>query len=145
MSRKDTHHHLVRQLLEAEGWIITADPLRIPWGDGNHHIEIDLAAERDLIEASRDSEKIAVEVKSFNQGSNAHELAQAAGQFVMYRVFIERMRPEYTLFLAITQQAFEELFVSSDIGTILSTELDLLLVVYDPFNLSEGLTWIPQP
>ncbi len=59
---KDLFHDVVKEALILEGWQITHDPFPIDYGDVQ--MQIDLGAER-LLAAQRDSEKIAVEVKSF--------------------------------------------------------------------------------
>jgi hypothetical protein len=59
---KDLFHDIVKLALIAEGWEITHDPFPVDYGDVQ--MQIDLGAER-LLAAQRDSEKIAVEVKSF--------------------------------------------------------------------------------
>lgn len=62
MLAKDIFHSLVRTALEKEGWMITHDPYRIDLGFVDFYI--DLGAER-LIAATKDNEKIAVEIKTF--------------------------------------------------------------------------------
>jgi XisH protein len=62
MPTKDLYHNTVKAALIKDGWIITDDPLSLEIG--GRDLFIDLGAERLLI-ADRDSEKIAVEVKSF--------------------------------------------------------------------------------
>lgn len=62
MPAKDAFHELVRTALENEEWIITHDPYHIDLGFVDFYI--DLGAER-LIAATRNGEKIAVEIKTF--------------------------------------------------------------------------------
>jgi predicted RecB family endonuclease len=59
---RDLFHSVVKDALIKEGWQITHDPF--PVDDGDVQMQIDLGAER-LIAATKDQEKIAVEVKSF--------------------------------------------------------------------------------
>ena len=59
---KDFYHDQVKRALEKDGWKVTDDPYLI--GSGKIKYQIDLGAER-IIEATKDSVKIAVEVKSF--------------------------------------------------------------------------------
>ena len=61
MPTHDYFHEVVKTALEKEGWVITHDPLIVPFGAINLHI--DLGAER-LIAAEKGSERIAVEVKT---------------------------------------------------------------------------------
>jgi hypothetical protein len=59
---KDIFHETVKIALQAEGWTITHDPLALKLSKRN--IFIDIGAEK-IIAAEKDSEKIAVEIKSF--------------------------------------------------------------------------------
>jgi len=63
MSAKDRFHDAVKIALQKDGWRITDEPLTIPV-ERLTNMFIDIAAEK-LIIANRDSQKIAVEVKSF--------------------------------------------------------------------------------
>jgi hypothetical protein len=81
MPVKDTFHLLVRQALEAEGWIITHDPYRITIG--RRKAFIDLAAEMPMA-AEKDGKRIPVEVKSFLGYSALDDLENALGQYGVY-------------------------------------------------------------
>ena len=65
---KDKYHDLVRSALEKDGWTITHDPFKIKLGKRRGYI--DLAAEKAIIAAEKDNEKIAVEIKSFSTPSD---------------------------------------------------------------------------
>ena len=54
MAAKDIFHQQVRQALEKDGWVITADPLSLRWLGTT--LQIDLGAER-LIAAERGEER----------------------------------------------------------------------------------------
>jgi XisH protein len=73
---KDRFHQVVRTALEKEGWQITDDFYEISVDDMD--FEIDLAAEK-LLAATRENQKIAVEVKSFIGSSNTSEFHTALG------------------------------------------------------------------
>ncbi len=60
---KDIFHQQVRNALIKEGWTITHDPFTLRISEAVK-LPIDLAAEN-AIAAERESEKIAVEIKSF--------------------------------------------------------------------------------
>ncbi len=76
MPAKDIFHQLVRTALENEGWIITHDPYRIDLGFIDFYI--DLGAEK-LIAATKDGEKIAIEIKTFLAASTISEFHIAVG------------------------------------------------------------------
>jgi hypothetical protein len=79
---KDLFHNAVKAALEKDGWTITHDPLHII--SFGFNVLIDLGAER-LIGASKDGEKIAVEVKSFIRMSGVSQFHTALGHFLNYR------------------------------------------------------------
>lgn len=70
MSARDAFHNAVKVALEKERWTITADPLKLQWGDVE--LYVDLAADR-LVAADRADEKIAVAIKSFLGQSEIYE------------------------------------------------------------------------
>ena len=63
MPALDRYHAVVRAALIKDGWTITDDPLQLPIG--RRTLAIDLGAEKALIGAQRDTQRIAVEIKTF--------------------------------------------------------------------------------
>lgn len=126
MPAKDTYHDLVRTALEKEGWSITHDPYRLMLGKRKGFI--DLGAEK-LLAAERDGQKIAVEIKSFLRASNLDEFEDALGQFLIYKVALERKEPDRVLYLALPVAAYEDLFDDSFFQDILK-RFDVRLIVY---------------
>ncbi len=137
MSRRDKTHDLVRTALEKEGWTVTDDPFYIKIG--RKSAQIDLGAERVII-AEKESEKIAVEVKSFTAASTLTEFYHALGQFLMYQSALKNTDPERVLYLALPADAYTEL--SEDIFNFNHFEhLNHHLIVYNTIEI-EALTWI---
>ncbi len=95
---KDKFHAVVRLALEKEGWQITDDPYEINV-DGVD-FEIDLAAEQ-VLAATKNNQKIAVEIKSFISPSNISDFHTALGQFLNYRDALALTEPERHLYLAV--------------------------------------------
>ncbi|MBE9127482.1 MULTISPECIES: XisH family protein [unclassified Coleofasciculus] len=124
---KDLFHDVVKEALLAEGWQITHDPFPIDYGDVQ--MQIDLGAER-LLAAERDTEKIAVEVKSFINPSAISEFHTAVGQYLNYRRALRVQETTRILYLAVPSQTYEEFFRLRFIqeGVI---EYQLYLVIYD--------------
>ena len=79
---KDVFYQQVKKALIKDGWIITDDPLTLRISEPIK-VQIDLAAEN-AIAAERDTEKIAVEIKSFIAGSDISEFHTALGQYLNY-------------------------------------------------------------
>jgi hypothetical protein len=126
MARLELIHHTVKDALIKDGWIITADPYIIQYVDVK--LFADLAADK-IIAAERAEQKIVVEVKSFAQASQIHELQAALGQYEIYRGFIEVIEPERKIYLAISEDVFEQFFSRSAIQFIIKRFQVSLLVV----------------
>ncbi len=107
MARRDYYHNAVRTALEKDNWKITDDPLSISTLGAD--LQIDLGAERDIIAAERDNEKIAVEIKSLKMHTYSYDFYQALGQYLMYRLGLEKAEINRELYLAIPQIPFESL------------------------------------
>ena len=83
MPASDFYHDQVVRALEADGWMITADPMHIGYAEQSYYV--DLGAERTLLAAERGTETIAVEIKSFLSRSHTTDLRDAIGQYNLYR------------------------------------------------------------
>lgn len=130
MSAKDIFHSAVRKGLEKEGWLITDDPLRIKVGDVEMYI--DLGAEQ-FLAAEKDTEKIAVEIKSFIGNSTISEFHAAIGQFLNYRIALEEKEPERQLYLAVPLDIYYSFFELRFIQTVIK-RLQINLIIYDPIE-----------
>ncbi len=131
MAAKDIYHNLVKQALEQEGWIITADPLSFSFGEVN--FQVDLGAER-IIAAQKDNQKIAVEIKSFLNPSAVTDFYGALGQFLSYRLALEEIEPERLLYLAIPLETYKTFFQLT-FPKIAIIKYELKLIIY---NSEEG-------
>ncbi len=127
MPARDILHDVVRDALIQDGWTITHDPFVIPFG--RRKIYADLGAERALVAEKRE-EKIVVEIKSFVGLSRMADLQQALGQFTMYKVLLADKHPEYTVYLAMDDFVFEEMFLDAD-GEVLLAGSALRIVTID--------------
>ncbi len=107
MPRKDTYHEAVVIALKRDGWVITDDPLTVQ--AGNKEFYIDLGAERPIIGAEKNGELIAVEVKSLTGRSFIFDYYQSLGQFLVYRLALEKAEIVRELFLAIPEKPYLEL------------------------------------
>lgn len=128
---KDKFHDLVRQALENEGWIITDDPYQVPMGGRKAYI--DLGAERWLIGAQRDNVKIAVEIKTFSGVSDLQDLDQATGQFLRYRLALDKQEPDRKLYPAIPAIFFDRFFQETFFLELLEVT-GISVLIYDEFN-----------
>lgn len=117
MSAKDIFYDTVRSALEKDGWTITHDPLFIKV-TSKVKMQIDLGAEK-LLSAERGMHKIAVEVKSFVGLSAVSEFHTAVGQFLNYRVALEKIKSERVLYLAVPTDIYQDFFTDSFVQTVL--------------------------
>lgn len=137
MPAKDLFHQLVITALEREGWIVTHDPYHIDLGFVD--LYIDLGAER-LIAATKDDEKIAVEIKTFLSASTISEFHTAVGQFINYRIALEEEDVGRLLYLAIPSEIYKRFFKYPFIQTVIHRN-QIPLLVYNP-DKEEITQWI---
>lgn len=138
MPAKDIYHTTVKNALIKDGWTITHDPLRIRLARGKN-LFVDLGAKR-LIGASKNTENIAVEIKSFTRPSDMKDLEEAVGQFVLYDHLLRRYYPEYKLYLAIPEKIRKSVF-EEEAGQTLIEDKVLRLFSFDS-ALEEIVKWI---
>lgn len=137
MPAKDLIHDNVCNALKNDGWTITHEHMKIEFEDA--YVYVDVGAER-LLVAERAGEKIAVEIKSFLSRSAIRDIEEALGQFVVYRIFLRRIDPERHLFVGISHLAFDTVFQSKAIQTLID-ELAVSLLVVNT-ETQEVLQWI---
>ncbi len=137
MPARDKYHDVVKQALIKDGWTITHDPMRMVFGKKD--IYVDLGAER-LLAAEKGDEKIAVEIKGFRRPSDMDDLEQAIGQFTLYETVMEKLHPERTLYLAVRQETFTEVF-EDDVGKLMLDTRRIRLIIFDEFK-AEVIQWI---
>lgn len=137
MPARDKYHEIVRNSLIKDGWKITDDPFSLKIGERDAFI--DIGAEK-LFTAEKEGRKIAVEVKSFIGNSVISDLQNALGQFIFYQDFLMEIEPERTLFLAVRQNVFINLF-QEPVGLKFLENKRLKLLVFDEIS-EEIIKWI---
>jgi XisH protein len=135
---KDIFHQQVKNALIKDGWKITNDPLTIRISEAIK-VQIDLAAEN-AIAAERDTEKIAVEIKSFIADSDISEFHTALGQYLNYCQALEEKQPERTVYLAVPDETYQDFFQLTFIQRAIQ-RYQVKLIIYDPYK-EEILQWI---
>lgn len=136
MPRYDLYHNTVRNVLIKDGWVITDDPFVIEFK--GLRLYADLGAEK-LLAAEKNHSKIVIEIKVFNSPSPVTELEKAVGQYGIYRTFLKRIAPERQLFLAITQEIYQDFFQRPAIQEI-TIDHQIKLIIFNP-NLEEIIQW----
>ena len=138
MPAKDLYHDVVVAALVKDNWLVTDDPLTLPFG--SRDLLVDLGAER-IIAAERGAERIAVEIKSFGSPSEMNDLEKAIGQFVLYGDVPTTVESDRVLFPAIRSETFLTVF-QEPIGQMVLNNGRLRLLVFDPAT-AEVLQWLP--
>ncbi|MCU0238561.1 MAG: hypothetical protein MUC29_03895 [Pyrinomonadaceae bacterium] len=127
MSARDLIHNSVKNALIRDGWKITHDPY--PLKIGSRDLFIDIGAEQ-VLAAEKDNQKIAVEIKSFLGKSLIDDAQDALGQLLMYKSMLEKKEPDRKLFLAITNEVFENNFFD-ELTALFTVELGVNLIIFD--------------
>jgi XisH protein len=125
---KDRFHDVVKIALEKEGWKITHDPLTLRV-DAVTDLHIDLGAEM-LIAAEKESEKIAIEIKSFLSQSAISDFHGAMGQFINYRYALADLEPDRKLYLAVSLTTYEGIFARRFVQSVIE-RAEVNLIIYD--------------
>jgi len=137
MAAKDTFHFVVRSALEKEGWTITHDPLYFKVDRDKLYIDLD--AENNLLGAERYGQKIAVEIKSFLGLSLINDFHEAMGQAWNYKVVLEEIEPNRILYLAISEDIYEDFFTRR-LAKMSVTRMQLNLIIFNPIT-KEIIRW----
>lgn len=135
---RDAFHQQVKNALIKDGWKITHDPFTIRISEVVK-LQIDLAA-TNAIAAERNSEKIAVEIKSFIGDSDISAFHTALGQYLNYCQALEEQEPERIVYLAIPIETYYDFFQLPFIQRALQ-RYQVRVIIYDP-KLEEIEQWI---
>ncbi|WP_026736025.1 XisH family protein [Fischerella sp. PCC 9605] len=148
MPQRDAIHEIVKQAIIKDGWNITADPYVISYGE--RFLFVDLGATKSnkinniqgrFIGAERENSRIAIEIKDFRSKSAIGDLEQALGQYILYRLLLNKVDPGREVYLAITDIIYDEIF-SEPIGELVINDLPLKLIIVD-VEKAEVKQWIP--
>ncbi len=127
MPAKDRDHNSLKNALRNDGWTITDDPLTLKVGQT--HLFVDLGAEK-LLLAEKQNQKIGVELKTFGGASEVRELELSFGQYFVYQAVLEKNQPERVLYLAVTQEIYDDVF-TDDLGKLLLDTYNPNLIIFD--------------
>lgn len=147
MPPRDSLHEIVEEALVKDGWRITDDPFVISYGE--RFLFVDLGAveraegyvQGRFVGATREGERIVVEVKPFQGRSPVADLEQAIGQYVLYRLLLGEVDPGRGIYLAVSDIVLDEIF-SEPIGELVIEKLPLQLLVVNA-ERAEVQQWIP--
>ena len=128
MPALDLYHDIVVRALTADGWTITADPLRLRYGDRDLYVDVD--PQRMTLGAEKAGRKIAVEVQSFLGRSQLCDLQGALGQYEIDRIVLSVADPDRRLYMAVPEHIHENV-LSDRFGHFIVGQFNLRLLVFD--------------
>ena len=137
MPAKDIYHDGFKNALLKDGWQIIRDPYTIRYE--GLKLFADLAGKK-LFSAQKEDTNIVVEIKSFLSLSLIHEFQCALGQYILYRTLLRQLHPDYRLYLAVEQEAYETFFQTKGIQLVIK-EYKILLIVINIVQ-EEIVQWI---
>ncbi|NEQ68386.1 MAG: XisH protein [Symploca sp. SIO1B1] len=127
MPAKDVFHDAVKKALIKDGWIILKENYELEYqGDSLYP---DFAAEKSIA-ATRDKEKILVEVKSFIGRSFITDLQAAIGQYMMYQEVVRVQNLDFKLYLAIPANRYHNNF-QTPLAQLMLQTTQINLLVFD--------------
>jgi hypothetical protein len=136
---KDIFHESVKEALIKDSWEITHDGFRLLTELLKDPLTIDIGAEK-LIAATKNTEKIAVEVKSFLGDSLIYDFHGALGQMLIYQVNLELQEPDRKLYLAIPENIFEKMN-QQRIFEVVAERYHVSFLIYNPIS-KQIVSWI---
>lgn len=128
MPAKDVYHDAVKQALIKDGWTILKENYELDYqGDSLYP---DFAAEKSIA-ATRNKEKILVEVKSFLGRSFITDLQATIGQYIMYHEVVKAQNLDFKLYLAIPADLYRNNF-QTPLAQLMLKRTQVNLVIFDP-------------
>lgn len=128
MPRLDLHHKAVKNSLVKDGWKITHDPFVL--SHKGMLLFADLGGEK-IFSAKLEEKNIVVEIKTFSKNSQMSDFEKAVGQYVIYQFFLQENSLDRVLYLAISEEVYEDFFQKPAIQDIVIF-LSINLLVFDP-------------
>ena len=127
MPRFDLHHKAVKNALIKDGWTITHDPFVLSYK--GTFLFADLGGEK-IFSAKREEKNIVVEIKTFSKNSQMSDFEKALGQYIIYQFFLERNSLDRILYLAISEETYDDFFQKPAIQDLV-VSLSINLLVFD--------------
>ncbi len=131
MPVKDRHHDLVKRALIVDGWRIIKEQVLITTGTRRLFIDIQAASRTQPTAAL-------IEVKGF--ASPVDALAEALGQYLLYKFAIDYAGLDLPLFLAVPLSAYQGI-LSEPIGVYARQVGKIKLMVFDAVS-GRVVEWI---
>lgn len=101
MAREDRDHQAVCRALINDGWTITQQQAILRFRSSSFFGKLDMVATA-AITATQNQRTIVVEVKSFRPSLKMAELEKAVGQYLIYKSWLLRERPNWDIYLAVS-------------------------------------------
>jgi XisH protein len=127
MPAKDLYHNAVKQALIKDRWDILKENYELRYGGDS--LYPDLAAEKSIA-ATRGTQQILVEVKSFLGRSFVADLQSAIGQYVMYQDILIAQNLNFQLYLAVSNTTYEVGF-QKPLAQLIVQQNQVNLLIFD--------------
>jgi XisH protein len=137
MSVRNGHHDAVVAALIADGWIITHDPLHLPYEGRNFFV--DIGAER-TIGAEKGDRRVDEEIQSFAGLSEVRDLQEALGQYITYRTLLAETDRQRVLYMAVRRTTARGI-LAEPFGRLIVERQQLKIFVFDEAT-SRLVQWI---
>lgn len=134
---RDLIHYGIKNALEKDGWVITDDPLTVVSEQTRFYI--DIGAYKFII-ASKNSRKIAVEIKTLASRSILEPFYCALGKFVVYRKALADEGHNRKLYLGISETSYDRLTKIQIFASIID-EFKVNLIIVD-LETEKIIKWI---
>jgi hypothetical protein len=140
MAKNDKYFQNVKEALFKEGFTITKTPLTFRLE--GHTYKMDIGAERVIVMAENQKERIAVEIKSFLDKSFINDFHDANGQYNTYTNVLLEKKSDYKLYLAIPDAVYQTGFTDPFI-TRLCLRNKMSIITFDP-HINRIMQWITR-
>jgi XisH protein len=130
MTEKDVFHEVVKKALQKEGWKITHNSCLLDVA--GQQVSIDLGAEKSS-DVSKESQKIAVSVKSFVRSTSLLKYQLALVKFLNDRELLKRLEGDRSLYLAVPMQNYRRFLQEESLRNSLN-EAQVKTIVFDPIE-----------
>ncbi len=127
MPAQDLYHNTVKQALIKDRWAILKENYELRYGGDS--LYPDLAAEKSIA-ATRGTQQILVEVKSFLGRSFVADLQSAIGQYVMYQDILIVQNLNFQLYLAVSNTTYEVGF-QKPLAQLIVQQNQVNLLIFD--------------
>ncbi len=125
MVQLDKIHNAVKNALIKDGWEITAENFEFRFKE--FKLDGDLEAQK--IDAEKRIDKIFIKINNTFSASTMSDFEHTLGQFLLYRVVLSEIKPDFKTYLAFSEYNYNRFYDSRAIRTFIEEEKLSIIVV----------------